>query len=402
MASIPKVFLFLTLLCICVCAVSAQKGTEPAQLSFGSTMYLVSGAPTAIPIRLESAGGEREISFSVGWNMAGGMRYVRIDLAEGSPADTVLIVDSRKSAAGRVGITLTSATGFPPGAKILARLVGQGRSDDVDEVPLHMDYVDSPTPRRVVNDDGSLAAVSTERGSYGPGMADPGSLLFLGDFAASAGSTVSVPVRLGRVFGFYGLTNLSFSLQWDPEFVDYQSCQIGDVLPPGSVVTFDESMTSQGRLGVSIAGTSPFSDTVANYNLVKLSLRVRPSAPRNLYSLSFTDKPTPYRGSDANGGLAGASWVAGFINTGITYSFVQGTVVSPELLSIRNATVLLTDDIGFSKTVTTSSFGNFRFEKLPNLSNYTITVKSKRYRFAPAIVQPTGGLLPAIQIRGLE
>ncbi len=402
MANTHKGILSLVLLLICSAAIVAQKTEDPARLSVGSAIYSISGAPTAIPIRLESVGGERTIAFSVSWNMGAGMRYVRVDLANGAPEDTVLTVDSRKSAAGRIGITMTSETGFAPGNKLLAQLIGQGRSEDLGELPLQIDYVDSPTPKRIIRSDGSLAAILTVGNSYGAGVADPGGLLWTGDFAASAGSTVNVPVRLGRAFGFNGLTNLSFSLQWDPEFVDYQSSGIGDVLPPGAIVTFDESMVDQGRLGVSIVGPSPFSDTVLNYNLARLSLRVRPTAPRNLYSLSFTDKPTPYRGSDANGGLAGASWVAGFINTGITFSFLDGIVVTPNDLRIRNATVVLTDDLGFSKTTTTGSFGTFRFNSLPNLSNYTVTVKSKRYRFSPAIVEPTGGLLPVLQIRGLE
>lgn len=402
MTKLMKAILLLSVLLVCAFSGVGQQAGNSARLSLDWAAYSVGGASTMIPVRLDSAGGERTVSFSVAWNRTGGMRYVRVDLGEGAPADAVLTIDRRKAEAGRVGITVTSASGFAAGSRVIARLIGQGRSDDVNSAQLSVNYVNSPTPIRITKADGTVVAADTVGNSYVFGVADPGSLLSVDDLSAAAGATVTVPVQLRRaLIGFFGMTNVSFSLQWDPAFVEFRSAQTGAHLPAGAVVKFDESMVAQGRLGVSVVGSTPFVDAEP-YNPVTLVLQVRPDAPRGLYAVSFTGTPTPYTGSNANGQPTGPGWVAGFINTGVTYSWVDGIVTTPELLRLRNAKVVLTDDVGFSEILTTSSLGNFRFESLPNLSNYTITVQSKRYRFAPFILQPTPGLMPPIELRGLE
>lgn len=375
---------------------------EPAQLSVDNSIHYISGSQTFIPIRLISAGGERSVSFSIGWDIATGLRYVRTDLASGSPSDAVVTVNSSKSAAGRVGITITTATGFAPGSKVIARIVTQSVEPEV--LPLRVDYLSNPTTIRVTGADGNAIPASGTGLTFSVrSVADPGSVLSLGQLQPGREKRVDFPVHFDSAFfGFEGIANVSFSLRWEPDHLDYRSVSVGNVLPPGTTVSFNETMVNSGLLGVTVEGTSPFIDTI-RYNLANVRLQLRETAPINFYPISFTDKPTPYRGSNASGQPMWPAWWAGYVNNGVNYSTVRGMVFTPDFLRLRNATVLLTDDTGFSRTATTSSFGDFIFRDVPNISNYTINVRSKRYRFAPVPIVPTGGdNAPLIQIRGLE
>jgi hypothetical protein len=381
------VFFFLLLIA------TSTPAQEPARLSFDFSLWVTSGAPTIIPVRLVSDGSERAVSFSVAWTREANLRYVRVYPAQGAPADMVISVDQTRSPAGRLGITLTSATGFASGSKQLVRIVMQGGEPEVGQ--LRVDYVNSPTPIRVTGANGEPVPVTNTGFAFsGPGVADfGGAALWIGERSATSGRTITFPVSLSQGFGgFQGMSNLTFSLQWDPEYLEFQAARAGDVLPPGATVTFDESLIASGRLGVTVAVTSPFVDTI-QYRPVQLAFRARPTAPLGIYPISFGSSPIAMC-------CVGSS--PGFINTGVTYSFQDGTVRTPDGLALRNATVTLTDDTGFSWTTTTSSFGTFRFNYFPNISNYTLTVRSKRYRFAPVTIIPTGGLLQPLEIRGLE
>lgn len=64
---------------------------------------------------------------------------------------------------------------------------------------------------------------------------------------------------------------------------------------------------------------------------------------------------------------------------------VEGRVFTPAGLGIRNAIVRLTDPAGNVRIATTSSFGFYSFTNIPAGAEYTISVQSKRYRFAPRI-----------------
>jgi hypothetical protein len=374
---------------------------EPAQLSIDQSIHYVSGKPTFIPIRLVSAGGERSVSFSLGWDIPR-LRYVRTDLAAGAPADAVVTVNSSKSAAGRIGITITSATGFAPGSKLLAQIMTQSIQQNTS--PLRVDYLSNPMPILITNAVGDTLPVgSTGRTFSGPVFSDSAMALGIGEVQPGRGKLVDVPVSFGRALtSFEGATNVSFSLRWEPEFLEYLGASVEDILPPGTTVSFNETMVSSGLLGVTVEGTSPFIDTI-RYNLANVRLQLSDAAPVNFYPISFTDTPTPYRASNASGQPVWPGWSAGYVNNGVNYSVIRGMVFTPDFLRLRNATVLLTDDTGFSRTATTSSFGDFIFRDVPNISNYTINVRSKRYRFAPVPIVPTGGDNgPLIQIRGLE
>ncbi len=61
---------------------------------------------------------------------------------------------------------------------------------------------------------------------------------------------------------------------------------------------------------------------------------------------------------------------------------VSGRVTTPDGRGLRNATVTLTDSLGVSRSVTTSSFGFYTFGNVPVDAAYVIGVSSRLYRFA--------------------
>jgi len=62
---------------------------------------------------------------------------------------------------------------------------------------------------------------------------------------------------------------------------------------------------------------------------------------------------------------------------------ITGRVLTPTGLGLRNTTVVLTGPYGIRQVATTSSFGVFTFTGIITRLNYTVSVQSKRYRFAP-------------------
>ncbi len=72
---------------------------------------------------------------------------------------------------------------------------------------------------------------------------------------------------------------------------------------------------------------------------------------------------------------------------------VSGRVVTPNSLPLRNTIVALVDSQGVRRIATTGSFGLFEFDNVTQDAIYTISVSSRRYRFAPRTIQPATNLV---------
>ncbi|MBK6724250.1 MAG: carboxypeptidase regulatory-like domain-containing protein [Acidobacteria bacterium] len=66
---------------------------------------------------------------------------------------------------------------------------------------------------------------------------------------------------------------------------------------------------------------------------------------------------------------------------------VSGRVTTPDGRGLRNATVQMVDSQGVVRTATTSSFGYYSFDGIEAGSSIVMSVESRRYRFAPRIIQ---------------
>lgn len=71
---------------------------------------------------------------------------------------------------------------------------------------------------------------------------------------------------------------------------------------------------------------------------------------------------------------------------------ISGKVSTPDGRGLRNAVVTLTDSQGIARTATTSSFGIYLFDGVTPDASYTITVSSKRYRFATRNIEVNSSL----------
>lgn len=80
---------------------------------------------------------------------------------------------------------------------------------------------------------------------------------------------------------------------------------------------------------------------------------------------------------------------------------ISGRVLTPSGLGLRNAVVNLTDSLGQRRTATSSSFGVYQFDGVATGQTYTLSIASKRYRFAPR-VQDVSGQITDLDFTGLE
>ncbi len=80
---------------------------------------------------------------------------------------------------------------------------------------------------------------------------------------------------------------------------------------------------------------------------------------------------------------------------------ISGRVFTPSGLALRNARVILTDSNSVQQSAVTSSFGNYSFSNVAGNANYTLSVVSKRYRFAPNQFTLTANL-SNLDFTGLE
>ena len=67
-------------------------------------------------------------------------------------------------------------------------------------------------------------------------------------------------------------------------------------------------------------------------------------------------------------------------------SSLSGRVLETGGRGLSNATVVLTDSMGVERTVQTGSFGRFSFSDLPSGETYILSVRSRRFVFAPQVV----------------
>ncbi|MEQ1645407.1 MAG: Ig-like domain-containing protein, partial [Pyrinomonadaceae bacterium] len=156
-----------------------------------------------------------------------------------------------------------------------------------------------------------------------------------------------------------------------------------ELIPPGATVSFTIIGVTQAANGsVVITGNGS-------------GLTYQPQA--NFFGMdTFT-----YAVSDGKGASSTAT-VTVTVNAGGTTptptptptptATLSGTVTTPNGLGLRNATVTLTDSQGVRRPATTSSFGIYSFENIVTGQSYTISVSSRRYRFAPLIMMINGNL----------
>ena len=87
-----------------------------------------------------------------------------------------------------------------------------------------------------------------------------------------------------------------------------------------------------------------------------------------------------------NGSIQGG-WGLELLAATATGVEISGRVTTPDGSGLRNAIVSMVDSQGVVRTATTSSFGYYSFDSIEAGSNIVLSVQSRRYRFAPRIIQ---------------
>ena len=98
-------------------------------------------------------------------------------------------------------------------------------------------------------------------------------------------------------------------------------------------------------------------------------------------------------------GRAGGS--VRFIRPTFTSVGVSGLVTTPDGRALRNAVVSITNSLGVRRTILTSTFGAYTFDDVASGATYTLSVSSRRYRFAARQVTVSGNLTD-VNFVGLE
>jgi Carboxypeptidase regulatory-like domain/Putative Ig domain len=161
----------------------------------------------------------------------------------------------------------------------------------------------------------------------------------------------------------------------------------------GGFVTGGYNKVVSTQFGSSLSGRMAWSGlsggTVAAPQFITTTVNLPPAANGKTVRLRWvvaTDDKV------AASGLSGAwidSIVGGACSVTAAEVEVSGRVITADGRGLRNAVVRISDSTGSIRTVTTSSFGYYRFENVEVGQAYVISVGSRRYRFAPRLVNIT-------------
>ncbi len=138
-------------------------------------------------------------------------------------------------------------------------------------------------------------------------------------------------------------------------------------------------------------------------------VQLPPNANGKVASLRFrfgADDNTAGSGTDPgwridNVSLSGAGFISSFACATTPTVSISGRVLTPSGQALRNAVVILTDSQSAQRRFTTGSFGLFSFDQIQTGQSYTISVGSKRYRYAPQVLNISGSVT-GLDLIGLE
>ena len=202
---------------------------------------------------------------------------------------------------------------------------------------------------------------------------------------ANPGEKVTVPVELNVQGSEYAT---SFSLSFNGAKL------LNPVVTLGPGTTDDRVLTTNvkdGELGVLVDSTIPFTTKL----VINVTFDVAADAKRGPTKVEFTDDLAHRATSDANGHALDARYEDGVVTiSGAASSAfkITGRVLTPEGNGLRNVGVTLAGLNGITRTVMTSSFGYYTFEDIADGATCTITVTSRRYRFASQTVSVDSNL----------
>ena len=194
----------------------------------------------------------------------------------------------------------------------------------------------------------------------------------------------------------------SFTVNWTPAALTYVSSAPGAGVPSGTNLGLNTSQTASGRLGVLLDATNTYAMGTRQIMTITFTVAAAPGSV-GTWPVTFSSTPVVQSVSNATGTLLATTFEAGnvVVTTTAAGVSVSGRVTNSNGLGVRGATVVITDQLGQRRTVTTGSFGFYSFDEVESGGSYVIGVTSKRYRFGSRIINVTDSVSD-VDFVGLE
>jgi len=170
------------------------------------------------------------------------------------------------------------------------------------------------------------------------------------------------------------------------------------------VLTINDMDAANGRIGVLIDSTSPLATSSNIKRLITITFDVAGSAVGGETRVKLTGTLIKQGVSDASGNTLRARYTDGAVlisGPQATGTEVSGRVTTPDGRGLRGAQVTILDATGRARTVTTGTFGYYRFDDVAAGETYTLAVTSRSYRFATRAVT-TDSSLAAVDFIAME
>lgn len=177
----------------------------------------------------------------------------------------------------------------------------------------------------------------------------------------------------------------SFTLNFDPTKFSSPVVALGTGAPAGTTLNLNTNDVANGRLGVLVFSSNAYAISAPPRQMITVTFNVAPTSEITPTPITFVQSPTPLSVSSIDGVLLFAQYELGIVTIipAPTFITVGGKVTSSTGQNLRNAVVSLIDGNNVRRTATTGTFGQYNFENVVAGGTYTLTVSSKRYRFAP-------------------
>ena len=159
----------------------------------------------------------------------------------------------------------------------------------------------------------------------------------------------------------------------------------------GSFVIGGYNKTISTGFGSPIAGRMAWSGLSGGTEATPQSITTTVNLPVAAYGQLVRLRWVVATDAAVNANGAAGAWVDTIIGVSCTTTAARveltGTVTTPDGRGLRNATVSITDSSGAVRSVTTGSFGYYRFDDIEAGREYVVSVTSRRYRFSSRAVQ---------------
>lgn len=203
---------------------------------------------------------------------------------------------------------------------------------------------------------------------------------------AVSGQAVDVSVELDSQGDEVGI---GFTTTYETNRLTFVSATLNPTAAAaGCVLT--TNTTVAGRVGVLIDCPTPFAVSPPARQLVTLRFNVAGGLPGGTTTpLTFVNGPILLSTSDANANPLPTAYETGTVTIlGPTAAEVSlsGRVTTDTGAGLRNATVIISDENGNRRSVTTGALGYYQFDGIEAGQTYVVSVSAKRFRFASKAV----------------